>query len=216
MESDPASADDFETRLASAIRHYRATWQPVDSELYDLCSRRLSQRNYADVFSKVAIIGRVYEAGLPRAWRGGGDPETEAAHYLISKADFIDQRLQKLEGRPFDRSSLVEIIGFHGTLTRGLSSLTGDFWLTSFVSKYLHFHCPIVPIFDSQADKNRRLEVDRTTAVRLRNAIAKPEDQADAYYRFAIAFMALYERAHVQTSLQPTVKEIDHLLWRPR
>jgi hypothetical protein len=198
------------------MKHYQATWQPVDSELYALCSRRPSQRNYADVFSKVTIIGRVYEAGLPRAWRGGGDPEVEAANYLMGKADFTDQRLQRLVGQPFDRSSLVEIIGFHGTLTRGLSSLAGESWLISFVSKYLHFHCPIVPIFDSRADKNRRLEVDRTTAARLRKAIAKPEDWADAYYRFAIAFMVLYERAYVQTSLQPTVKEIDHLLWRPR
>lgn len=39
----------------------------------------LALRDFADVYTKVAMIGRVYEAGVARAWRGEGDPETERA-----------------------------------------------------------------------------------------------------------------------------------------
>jgi hypothetical protein len=35
------------------------------------------------------------------------------------------------------------------------------------------------------------------------------------YYNFATAFVVLYEQATVATAIQPDVKEVDHLLWRP-
>ena len=41
--------------------------EPVDNELYDLCRRRPSHDDFADAYTKVAIIGRVYEAGVARA-----------------------------------------------------------------------------------------------------------------------------------------------------
>jgi hypothetical protein len=40
--------------LARASENYRATWQPVDSELYNLCRRRPRQQAFADVYTKVA------------------------------------------------------------------------------------------------------------------------------------------------------------------
>ncbi len=43
------------TQLSEAIEDYRPTWRPVDTELYDLCRRRPSQRDFPDVFTKVAI-----------------------------------------------------------------------------------------------------------------------------------------------------------------
>lgn len=65
---------DLTARLAQAIASYEAGWKPVDSELYDLCGRRSSQDDFADVYTKVAIIGRVYEAGVARAWRDPARP----------------------------------------------------------------------------------------------------------------------------------------------
>jgi hypothetical protein len=46
-------------QLAQAIEDYEATWRTVDSELYDLCRRRPGHRSFADVYAKVAVIGRV-------------------------------------------------------------------------------------------------------------------------------------------------------------
>lgn len=77
MAVEPLEQPDLAMRLGHAITSYEGSWKPVDSELYDLCVRRLSHDNFADVYTKVAIIGRVYEAGVARAWRGEGDPETQ-------------------------------------------------------------------------------------------------------------------------------------------
>ena len=55
---------DLTGRLTKAISSYEARWKTVDKELYDLCHRRPSLDDFADVYTKVAIIGRVYEAGV--------------------------------------------------------------------------------------------------------------------------------------------------------
>ena len=48
--------------------------------------------------------------------------------------------------------------------------------MTSFVSKYLHFHSPIVPIFDSRAQAAIRKLVDRKYRTLVREArTALPE-----------------------------------------
>jgi hypothetical protein len=73
---------DLTGRLTKAISSYEARWKTVDKELYDLCHRRPSLDGFADVYTKVAIIGRVYEAGVARAWRGKGDPESEITRVL--------------------------------------------------------------------------------------------------------------------------------------
>jgi len=86
-------------RLAQAIASYEAGWKPVDNELYDLCWRQSSQDDFASVYTKVATIGRVYEAGVARAWRGEGDSETKVTCVLIEHADLIRSGLQRLENR---------------------------------------------------------------------------------------------------------------------
>jgi hypothetical protein len=201
-------------QLTQAIEEYQEGWQPVDSELYDLCRRRPSQRDFADVFTKVAIISAVYSAGLDRTWRGSGDPVVETARCLISQAELLDRALNKLRNRHLDRTSLVEIVALHGSVTRALSFPAGNIWLTSPVSKYLHFHCPIVPIYDGRADNHIRRFVDRTDTYRLQALLAEPDDWAKPYFKFARAFLVLYEQIYTETSLRPTVKEVDHLLWR--
>jgi len=146
-----AAEPDLAARLAQAIKSYEGSWKPVDGELYELCARRSSHDSFADVYTKVAIIGRVYEAGLARAWRGEGDPETEVTLALSEQADLVRNGLKTLGGRSFDRQTAAEIVELHGHLARAISHRTKGVFLASFVSKYLHFHCPIVPIFDSNA-----------------------------------------------------------------
>ncbi len=181
MAADPSSEPDLGAQLARAIESYRATWQPVDSELYDLCRRRPSQRTFADVYTKVAIIGRVYEAGISRAWRGAGDPETEVTNEVMEQADLIEHALSDL---------------------------------ASFVSKYLHFHCDIVPIYDSNAQRTIGRFVDRRLVADVRASMADLPEWARAYLNFVSAFVLLWERIEAETSIEPSVKEVDHLLWQ--
>jgi hypothetical protein len=202
-------------QVAQAVTNYRTGWQSVDSELYGLCRRRSNLRDFDDVYTKVVIIARVYNAGLNRAWKGSSDPDPEVqiAKCIMSQADLVASALQELASQPLDRASLVEIVALHGKLTRALLAPAGNIWLTSFVSKYLHFHCPIVPVYDSRANaKIRQGFVARPDMCRLQVAVGEPNDRVRAYYKFVTAFVALYERIYAQPNLQPSVKEVDYLL----
>src|ERR1022692_1354383 len=206
---------DLTAGLTQAIKSYEAGWKPVDAELYDLCRRRPGHDDFANVYTKVAMIGRVYEAGVARAWRGEGDPETEITRVLIEQANLIENGLQRLKDRPFDRQTAAGIVELHGRIARAISHRTKDVFLASFVSKYLHFHCPIVPIYDSNAQAAIGQFVDWEEVTPIREAMAELQEWARAYRNFVAAFVMLYGRASTKTGLKPTVKEVDHLLWQP-
>src|SRR5487761_1513866 len=139
---------DLTAKLEQAIKIYEVGWKPVDDELYDLCRRRASHRDYSDVYTKVTMIGRIYEAGISRAFRGSGNAEVVVARELVAQSGLLEEQLVALTGRQFDRQIALEIVELHGRITGSLAMSTGNVWLTSFVSKYLHFHCPVVPIYD--------------------------------------------------------------------
>jgi hypothetical protein len=105
-------------------------------------------------------------------------------------------------------------VELHGRVTKGLAECTGGIWLTSFVSKHLHFLCPIVPVYDANAAGSIGAFTDGRAAAGIRRSMAGLRDSAKAYRNFAAAFAALYERATAETSVPPGVKEIDYLLWR--
>jgi hypothetical protein len=209
------SLEDLELSLKRALGYYATSWQPVDSELYKLCGRRPSQHAFADVYTKTAVIGRVYEAGVQRAFRGSGDPESVVARNLVDQADLIDQGLDQLKGQSLNRSTAAQIIELHGRITKGLSAATGNIWLTSFVSKYLHFHCPIVPIYDSTAAGAIGRYVDWRAVDEVRGSLTGLPVWARPYRNYVAAFIVLYERVCKETSLEPSVRDIDYLLWQP-
>lgn len=76
----------------------------VDDELYELCRRRGRHDDFNDVYPKVAIVGRVYMAGVSRAWGGerdpDHDPETETARALIEQEQA--NRCYRTRREPFD------------------------------------------------------------------------------------------------------------------
>jgi hypothetical protein len=214
MTAYPSDESDLAASLDRAIGSYRATWQPVDSELYDLCHRRPSQRVFADVYAKVAIIGRIYAAGIPRTVRVDGDPEAAVTRGLIEQADLIDETLQTLADSQLDRVTAGQIIELHARVARGLLPHTGGTWQQSFISKYLHFHCHQVPVYDSRAEAAIGRFVNWPAVYSARDTIGRPADWLTRYYNFATAFVVLYEWASSATPVQPTVKEVDYLLWQ--
>jgi hypothetical protein len=208
---------DLADRLSIAIRNYKDTWKPVDDELYKLCRRRCHDDLVEDVYTKVAIVGRVYEAGVPRAWGkqyANPDPVRETAQALTDQAQLIQEGLQRLAGHAghFGLEAAREIVDLHDQVTKAINKRSGNL-LTSFVSKYLHFHCPIVPIIDTRADAAISKLVDRRGR-RIRKVLTDLPKEVRAYRSFVAAFVALHERAYAETMLKPSVKELDHLLWR--
>jgi hypothetical protein len=218
MSYDLIPGSELAQQVGRAMARYREGWQSVDSELYELCRRRSNHEDFDDTYAKVVLISRVYSAGLNRAWRGarGTDipgPEVQVAKCLVSQAALAAELLKELADQPFDRASLAKIISLHGQLTSVIRSPAGDVRLTSFVSKYLHFHCPVVPVYDSRANARiRRGLVDRTRVRSVLAAVPEPEVTDPFYYRFAAMFLGLYERINAESSLQPSVKEVDYLL----
>jgi len=131
----------------------------------------------------------------------------------MNQADLIDQQLRALVGRPLDQAAAVQVVDLHGKLTRALAdSYTGGVWLTSFVSKYLHFHCCVVPFYDSRAVARIGGFVNRRDARRARHNLSKPPDGDPSYYDFVAKFLALWRQIITEAGLAATVKEVDYLL----
>jgi len=213
--AQPPEDSGLANRLAQAIKKYEVGWKPVDGELYDLCRRRPRHDDFADAYTKVAVIGRVYAAGIARSSKADGDREAAVPNGLVSLGTGITGRLAKVGDSDLDRSTFTQILELHAWVCQELLAHTGNTWQQSFVSKYLHFHCPIVPIFDSRAEGAIGRFVDWPTVYGLRSALSRQRGWPIRYYNFATAFVVLYERAQTDTSLEPTVKELDHLLWQP-
>jgi hypothetical protein len=132
----------------------------------------------------------------------------------VTQASQITEGLAALSSTHLDRTAVTEIIGLHGRVTRDLRPHTGEVLLQSFVSKYLHFHCPLVPIYDSRATASIGKLLTWQRAYDVRKEIGKPTGWLINYYNFATAFLALTEQIHDETGTWPGVKEVDHLLWR--
>jgi hypothetical protein len=217
MAHEQPGGMDLESSLKRAIEAYEATWKVVDSELYDLCRRRPGQQSFTDVFAKVAIIDHVYVGGLPRSTGASNvsDAEARVSHGLMGLADLIEQSLRDLAGRQFDRVAAAKIVELHGRVTSGLRPYTGQTWQQSFVSKYLHFHCDLVPIFDGNAQSTIGRYVDWQAVTPVRDSMAVPPDWERGYRNFVAAFVVLWKRISTETSISASVRKVDYLLWRP-
>jgi hypothetical protein len=212
---DHSDEPDLAALLPAAITDYRASWKPVDDDLYDLCRRRRPRHDdQLDVYTKVVIVGRVYSAQVVRAWPGVRDSENETAKVLVDEATRIEEGLHGLDGRPFGTDAAMKIVELHRDLIDAIHHRCDKF-LSSFVSKYLHFHCPIVPIFDNEAEAAIGKLVDRSGKRVQEARAALPDaggpDNARIYRSYVSAFVVLHDRAY--TKPKPSVKELDHLLW---
>jgi hypothetical protein len=97
------------------------------------------------------------EAGIARSSQAPGDREAAIARGLAGQAGLIEPILGKLAAQRFNRESAAEIVELHGYVCRVLLPYTGETWQQSFVSKYLHVHCDIIPIYDSRGRSYRSL-----------------------------------------------------------
>jgi hypothetical protein len=107
---------------------------------------------------------------------------------LRSEVDPLIQQVRQL-AEPLDLGKLATIVAVHGKFCDLVSRLAhGGKVLVSFASKYLHFHAPVVPIYDSwawrQAWRMRRKE--------SLESFPQPEGANASYYRYCLCFWQLY------------------------
>lgn len=188
----------------------------TDAILYGMCRRWPHHNDLSAVQAKVTIIGRTYAAGLER--KGGEDYRKgileTVANTLNKNGKRIDRDVARL--RNLKRYSLTVqnyILATHGNMVSLLRNETKTkLNFRSFVSKYLHFHAPIVPLFDSRASSVIR-EWYPWRRFRNRIRISHNESYDEVYSKFFAQFM-LYFNDLKELRLTPTVRKADYyLIW---
>lgn len=125
----------------------------LNAVLYRMCEEMRGHRDRGMIRAKVAVVGRTYASGLERHIKGGLD---RVATTLLTARPWLDKEISSLR-RMRDHEPTIERIAAiattHARLQRALQAVTRNRNnVRSFVSKYLHFHAPVVPIFDQYAN----------------------------------------------------------------
>jgi len=195
----------------NAVTNYNRTWRETDSTLYELCHRYPGHRDPSELYAKIFIIGRTYATGIERKIASKG---TQAGamcrliqHMLVhtTELDAIFTPLTCLT-ETLAPDTLRTIIDYHGRFVRLLQPLTRNAHSTrSFCSKYMHFHCPAVPIVDSYVTASLRHMAPWRRSFKLFDL---PEGSDEHYWRYVLRFWQLYQQAD-HAGVRPTVRLLD-------
>lgn len=130
-------------------------------------------------------------------------------HALDRVEDEIIGEVLKL-AEPLTVETTWRLVELHGRFTRFLMGVTTDSKAPrSFAAKYLHFHNPIVPIYDSYAAAGiiKRVRWDSRIV-----PFSCPDEGDAEYHQFCVRFWRLYDACRRQ-GVDVTVKSLDTLLW---
>ena len=190
----------------------------VDEVLYEMCDKWPDHKNLGIVHAKVRIIGRVYGTGLERKSKKDkikGIYET-VSNILNQNGPLVDQEIRELKAYgQLSKESYQKILFAHGKLVRLLRENTkSKLNFRSFASKYLHFHVPIVPIFDSQASKIINYPDWYPWKPFKKHALIPMRKEYDpVYFKFFNQFIIYYCDVE-KLKLHPTTRSADwFLIW---
>ena len=196
---------------------YAQSWQAIDETLYRLCRDHPHHNERPWVNAKILIIGRTYATGIERkvpTTGTQGSSISQVANFFFTRRAELDQwfaRLTKVS-EPLATSNVREILTVHGSILELLTEITRNRQSArSFVSKYLHFHNPAVPIYDSIASTCLRSLIPLRT---IRDFQVQPAEHADSEYAdYVRRFTNLYQYVAAQ-GLPVTVRALDsYLIW---
>ncbi len=214
MAGAPAVPLPSAVQLESAAAAFDADWGGVDEVLYELCRKHADHAVRRDVTAKVALIDRVYSAGFERRVTppAGKQAITVIADFMLAHAAEIDDivgRLAPLQ-EPLAADDMVQVVAAHGRLMSLLQKVATDGKAPrSFAAKYLHFHCPVVPIYDSYAAA-RLIRLVHWDSHEI--PFEQPSGADDEYWDFCVRCFRLYEACHA-AGLAVSVKRLDTYLW---
>jgi hypothetical protein len=198
--------------LSANIR-YDAEWSLIDETLYRLCRENPNHSSRPSVFAKVFIIGRSYQTGVGSlvVTRGvQGSPISQVAECLLKHGKTLDKWIGALSGDigPADLRAIVDV---HGRILNLLKPITRK-WKSprSFVSKYLHFHNPAVPAYDSYAESSLNGLVPWDETLNVFDAPRAADHEYDRYVKRVLRLFSVLEKKELIVS----VKHLNHyLLW---
>ena len=197
---------------------YQHAWRVYNEVLYEMCTARPGHGSLGDVVAKVGIVARAYAAGLERH----GDPEGPGAivgvatllHQHSVEVDALIAEIRRVAGigDKFNAEIGSAVVALHGRFEAIVRDATNNgHSVRSWSSKYLHFHAPGVPLYDSRA---RGVVKARYDLRRVRNQHFPCPDEGDyEYSKFVNAFLSLWVEAS-ELGLPVTMRRLDQfLLW---
>jgi len=168
MQLQLPTREDFDSLVAD-----RYTWRAMDSALYYLCRMKPTGQIDRDdiIHSSVESVAKIYGALIQRDWAMGviGDSLTQ-----LAVTGELQRKLDQLPVEPSPtEEAMARSIEIHGWFCDFLHGKLGTpaatdrnhrpFRPRSFVAKWLHFHRPGVPIYDSRADTAlAKMKISRT------------------------------------------------------
>jgi hypothetical protein len=196
-------------------RHdYAAQWQVLDAYLYRLCRERPDHTSPLSVNAKIYIIGRTYQTGIERKIRTKGTQASAISQVIelfLRSHEILDPLFLRLSGisEPLTTFNVSTILEIHGCIVELLSQVAIERQSPrSFVSKYMHFHNPVVPIYDSVAADVLPHLARVTPEVR----VDVPTGADSDYARYVGSFLKVYQV--VARDLAVTVRSLDYyMLW---
>jgi len=201
--------------LAAASAAFDADWGVVDEVLYGLCRRHPGHADRRSLTAKLVLIDRAYSAGLERQVDPdqGAQAITKIADFMVAHGAAVDALMSELIAlqEPLDADAMATIVSLHGRFATLLRELTrGGMTPRSFAAKYLHFHNPAVPLYDSYVSTTL-VHLVRWDSQATPFFALPPEGDPD-YWDFCVRFLRLYEACHA-AGLAVSVKQLDTYLW---
>jgi len=153
------------TRVAEELATSKAEWsryEEWDRILYGLCEKFPDHKTSPGVHAKVYLIERSYSAGLERHVESNGTVERldRVAELLINHQAEVDTWIASVKRLHFGDHWIGPVCVLHGKFMSLLREVMRPKSqknpnerrsARSFASKYLHFHAPVVPIYDKRA-----------------------------------------------------------------
>lgn len=198
-------------------KYYHEHWSYLDSVLLDIYHKDSYPTKREVMASKITLLARVYGAGIDRHWKkkkGEFIPDliTEYFYKNRHKIDSFVKRITSI-GNQLTENNLATIITIHSKFdsllreeTRKNKKTDDNNSLRSFVSKYLHFHNPIVPIYDSRS-KNALNHLCITADISFNEC----KDVDQEYAKHCRLFYKVFSEIRKKDK-KATVKEVDNFL----
>lgn len=197
-----------------SVKDNKSTWGLLNDALYRLAREHPGHDSQAVVNAKLWLIGRAYATGIERKipTKGTqGSSLAQLAEHLLAHSSELEDIFGPLAdiAQPLTTDKLRAIVDLHGRFVSLIRPLCRKKQSSrSFASKYMHFHCPAVPIIDSYAASALRKLVRWQPDL---NVFAPPPGRDEEYCWFVMRFWRLYQGA-LAAGVQPTVKDLDYYL----
>ena len=205
-----------QSRFEKARIDYARKWRLLDQTLYAMCKKYPGHETEAKIRAKLWIIGRTYATGIERKITASGSQGSSLSrltkHFFKNRIK-LKNIFENISGikEPITEDMLRLIILAHGQLVSLIRPLLYNSTASrSFCSKYLHFHNPVIPIYDSLASAALRMLYHWKPSFQI---FTLPKSIDEEYCRFLFRFWQFYLDVQTIFKRKPlTVKELDHYL----